>query len=155
MFDETIVLKQLETSGTIAYYSLIEFGYPMKISIAELYQKLLTYLEPRHILIGSKNCCLLFLLANGFLNKDFKLGKTEILIRAEKTILFQSLYAAFENMNNDIKVKFNTKYIKTRRSIIQIKVRSIGAGTFPSSEKYSSPLCYSICINLYFLFDIF
>lgn len=74
-FDENIVFDQLEASGTIAFHTLMQMGYPVKVPIAEFYQKIKPYMTPGHGYesIGTINCCRFFLLASGFLSKDFKL----------------------------------------------------------------------------------
>lgn len=59
----------------------MQFSYPIKISISELFEKLQTILEPRHISLGAVNCCRIFLVANGVSSNEFKFGKTEVHIR--------------------------------------------------------------------------
>lgn len=81
IYDEISVRNQLETSGTMAYYSFMQLNYPIKFSISGLFEKLQAFLEPRHLSFGANNCCRIFLLAIGVPSKDFKFGKSEIHIR--------------------------------------------------------------------------
>lgn len=110
-YDEIVVSKQLESSGTLAYYNLMQCGYPTKIGIVEFYNKLKMHLEPRHISIGMHNCCKIVLLASGFLSKDFKFGKTEIHIRPGNYHLVDQLNVELERPDSEITVKFKRKFI--------------------------------------------
>lgn len=78
IFDEINVLRQLESSGNIVFYNLMQVGYPMKIPIHEFYHKIKPYLELRHEAMGVTNCSNIFLLASGFQSKDFKFGKSVV-----------------------------------------------------------------------------
>lgn len=84
-FDDNFVLSQLQTSGTLAYFNLMRFGYPLKVQITEIYKQLEPFLEYRHTSCGIEKCCQIFLLACGFQYKDFKIGKTDIHIRPGKS----------------------------------------------------------------------
>lgn len=117
-FDEKLVFQQMESSGTLAYYKLMQFGYPIKISINELFTKLQSHLEARHISIGAKNCCIVFLLSCGFGAKDFKIGKTEVHIRTGNFQLMDSLNEKFEQHNNDITVKFKEGFHVFMRRVL-------------------------------------
>lgn len=126
-FDDTIVLNQLQSSGMMAYRSLMELGYPIKIPIAELFQKLQPYLEQRHISIGSNVCCRIFLLAIGFLSEDFKFGKTEIHFRPGRKHLLDLLNVEFQKSKNDITVRFKKGFISFMRRSLFISIRFMGA----------------------------
>ena len=54
-------------------------------------------MEPRHTSVGSKMCCQIYLIATGFEHTDFKLGKTDIHIRAGKDNLFNQLCKGMNN----------------------------------------------------------
>lgn len=125
-----MVFNQLESSGTIAYYNLMQMGYPLKVSISEFYQKLLVYLEPRHISIGMNNCCKIFLMSNNFLCKDFKFGTTEIHVRPGKRHLIDSMMTNFQEPNNAIAVKFKNGFVDYMRRIFYIRVRFLGTREF-------------------------
>lgn len=133
-FDEVFVYNQLKSSGTIAYYNLMNLGYPIKISIAELFEKLQPYLEQRHISFGANNCCQIYLLANGFESNEFKFGKTEIHIRPGKLDLLNRMNAEFQEMNNEIAVKFKKRFIASIRRSLFICIRFCGAGEAIDSE---------------------
>lgn len=126
-FDEAIVSRQLESSGTIAYYNLMQIGYPTKVSIDELYHKLKFYLELRHTSIGVNNCCMIFLLASGFISKDFKFGKTKIHIRPGKVELLNRMNVEFQRPNNEIKFKFNESFKKFMWRVFYMRVRFMAA----------------------------
>lgn len=121
-----MVFNQLESSGTIAYYNLMQMGYPLKISINDFYAKLMTYLEPRHISIGINSCCKIFLMSNNILSKDFKFGATEIHVRPGKRHLIDIMMTNFQKLNNDIGVKFNSGFNAYMRRIIYIRIRFLG-----------------------------
>lgn len=91
IFNENFVLEQLKTTGTVAYFNLMQHGYPFKVRINELFENMKRFLEPRHISLGSETCCRIFLLCKGFENKDFRIGKTDIHIRLGKSDLFNQL----------------------------------------------------------------
>lgn len=118
---------QLESSGTMAYHKLMQSGYPVKMSISELFQKLKPYLESHHFSIGPGLCCLIFLLSSGFLPTDFKLSKTELNFRPAKCYLLDTVEAEFckptKNIGGNFKRKFYTFICRT----IYIKIRFIGA----------------------------
>lgn len=105
-FDETIVFNQLQSSGSIAYYKLMQTGFPTKIPIAELFQKLQPYTKPNHLSIGINNCCRIFLIANKLLSKNFKFGKAEIHIRPGQSHLLYSMNIAIQRSNDEIAFKF-------------------------------------------------
>lgn len=129
-FNEIIVSRQLESSGTMAFYNLMQLGYPTKISIDDLHHKLKPYVKPRHTSIGVNNYCMIFLLASGFLSKDFKFGKTEIHVRPGKFQLLDRMNAEFQRPNNEIKVKFNESFKKFMRRVFYIRIRFMGACTY-------------------------
>lgn len=128
LFDDMFVSAQLEASGTMAYLKLTQLGYPIKIQIAELFQKLQPYLEQRHISIGANNCCKIFLFANKFMPEDFKFGKTEIHFRPGKFGLLDQMNNEFQLSNNcHIAAKFRTGFISFMRRILSIRIRFISA----------------------------
>lgn len=120
LFDDKVVLNQLASSGTLAYHSLMRMGYPTKTSIAEYYQKLQFILEPRYTSIGITNCCRIFLLANGLVSKDFKIGKTNIHLRQGR-----KLPECLDNkaLTKKLKVEFKA----FMRRMIYIRIKFIGA----------------------------
>lgn len=84
----------------------MEFGYPSKVKIADLYNKLEPTLEPCHISLGKNVCCVILLLGSGFESKDFKIGETEVHIRPGN-------WQKLEEISNgaDLAVKFKSGFI--------------------------------------------
>lgn len=107
-FEENIVASQLESSGTIAYNNLMQFGYPVKIPITDFFQKIKPYLELRHISFGTVNCCRVILLSNGFRYDDFKMGKIDIHIRQGKLQLLKLMNIEPEKTTLKFKKVFKT-----------------------------------------------
>lgn len=110
-FDEHYVYNQLQSFGIFAYFELMQIGYPSKVGIFDLYNQLIPYLKPRHYLIGEKMCCRIFLLANGFQPKDFKLGTSKIHIRPGKSQLLDQMYQNIKEFNGELSSQFD-KYVK-------------------------------------------
>lgn len=105
------VSKQLEASGTMAYLKLTQIGYPIKISIADFFQRLQPFLEKRHISTGVNNCCKIFLFASNFKPTDFKFGKTEIHFRPGKSNLLDQMNKELQPANNSQNAaKFKTGF---------------------------------------------
>lgn len=69
----------------------MQIGFPLKISISELMRQMETFLEPRHISVGKNVCLSIVLSVVGFKTNEFKIGKTDILIRPGKTHLLDKL----------------------------------------------------------------
>lgn len=105
-FDENVVLDQLRSSGTLAYYELMQFGYPLKIQIADFYNKLKVVSEPRHVSIGNRMCCFIFFLASGFKAEDLKFGKSSIHIRPGNSKLFEKIQIEINNSSPELALKF-------------------------------------------------
>lgn len=74
----------MNTSGTMAYYELMEVGFPTKIEMDKLLEKIKPSLENRHIAVGLKSCCLILLLSYGLQKTDFVFGKTMVHFRPGK-----------------------------------------------------------------------
>lgn len=125
-FDKSVVFNQLESSGALAYYSLMEIGYPVKIPITEFFHNLQPYLEKQHIGIGTVNCCRIFLLVLGLLAKDFKFGKTEIHIRPGSALVLNRLCFKVA-LDNEHVIKFRKELIAFMRRILYIRIRFLGA----------------------------
>lgn len=131
-FDENIVFDQLEASGTIAFHTLMQMGYPVKVPIAEFYQKIKPYMTPGHGYesIGTINCCRFFLLASGFLSKDFKFGKTEIHIRSKNSKLLNQINIGSQDLLAGVAVKFNEQCRYFKRKTLYILLRFVGSCEF-------------------------
>lgn len=143
-FDKSIVFDQLEASGTIAYHNLMEMGYPVKIQIAAFFQQIKPYLTPRHDSIKTIHCCQIFLLANGFLSKDFKLGETEIHFRSGNVeLLNQIRNIGSQEPLAEVAVRFKERYIAFMRRVHYLCLRFAGSCEFLlifvfASENYKS-----------------
>lgn len=56
-FDGTLSLAQLNCSGTTAVLELMEYGYPSRVSFAELYNMYKKYLPPELVRLEPKIFC--------------------------------------------------------------------------------------------------
>lgn len=125
-YDESTVINQLETSGTIAYHQFMQFSYPIKKDISELFKELQPILESRHKSFGAVNCCRLFLYAKGFSSKDFKIGKRDIHIRpGYQTSALDTSPLSFDDV---IKIKQEFKFFMRR--ILKIRMKFLGQSRF-------------------------
>lgn len=124
-FDESFVYDQLKSSGTMAYYELMQFGYPDKILIDDLYHKLEPYLQPRHISIGHRMCCFLFLLANGFKMTDMKIGKSSINIRPGNSKLLEKIQISINGISSESVLEFTHQYVIYERRVLRLRLRFI------------------------------
>lgn len=120
-------MNQLKSSGTIAYYELIQFGYPIKIKIADLYAKLEPILKPHHLKLGQNKCCQILLLEYGFELRDFKFGKIDIHIRAGKSHRLDHLQQKMEQFKEEVATQFRSGFIAYMRRIHIICLQFIGA----------------------------
>lgn len=111
LFDDNFVSEQLKSSGTTAYYELMQFGYPAKIQISYLYDKLKPALKPHHNTMGSALCCFIFLLANGFKADDLKIGKSSINIRPGNSTLLEKLQTEINDFSPELALKFDKEYL--------------------------------------------
>lgn len=105
----------------------MQYGYPTKVDIVDLYNQLEPNLSPRHISIGRIMCCKFFLLASGFRFQDFKMGKSEIHIRSEKSQLLDQMRHGMYQFNDEIALKFNEKVKAYKLRIFLIRFTFLGA----------------------------
>lgn len=115
-------MAQLNSSGTMAYYELMEVGSPSKIEKAQLLKSIEPCLENRHKSLGLNGCCLIFLLANGFQSRDFVFGKTEIHFRPGKEQLLDKLRDEMKqpDISNFIS-KFNKRFVAFMRRVLYLR----------------------------------
>lgn len=125
-FHDNFVLDQLESSGVAAYYKLMQFGYPDKIPMNVLYDKLKPILQPRHTSLDSRICCLIFMIASGFKAGDLKIGQSSINIRAGNSQLLEKVLIEINGISSELTLKFNSEYVIFMRRTIFIKFRFIG-----------------------------
>lgn len=130
VFDENFVCEQLQSSGCTAYYELMQFGYPDKIKISDLYDKLAPVLQSRHTSIGRLRCCLIFLLANGFKAEDLRSGKSSINIRPGNSKLLEKLQIEINDFNPESVLKFNNEFLNHERRVLILRLRFISKRKF-------------------------
>lgn len=124
-FDKNFVLDQLRSSGTLAYYELMQFGYPVKIHIADFYNKLKPVLKPRHVSIGDRMCCFIFLLASGFKAEDLKFGKSSIHIRPGNSKLFEKIQTEINGSSLELALKFQKGFVVYMRRICILRLKFV------------------------------
>lgn len=115
LFIDKVVLAQLESSGTVAFFELIETGYPKKVKMNELYGKVAPLLEPRHASIAVEYFCTLILIASGLEQTDFKIGKSDIHIRAGSSDKIDQIICNADQSNNELIASFVQKFKKQFR----------------------------------------
>lgn len=136
MFGDDFVSRQLKSSGAIAYSELMQFGFPSKVQISVLSSKMESFLEPRHISLGIDVCCRILLLGIGFKVNDFKIGKTEVLIRPGKTNLFDKLHDEIRYSKQKLEKKFQTSYTAFMQRVLIIRFQFLGKSKYPSCFFY-------------------
>lgn len=88
------------------------------------------FLEPRHVLLGKNVCCHILFLASGFKANEFKIGKTDILIRPGKNHLLDKLHADISHSKQSLELRFKVGYRKFMCRVYFLALRFIGKGTF-------------------------
>lgn len=143
-FDENFVSDQLKSSGTTAYYELMQFGYPSKIQIDDLYDKLQPILKHHHNSIGSSLCCFIFLLASGFNAEDLKVGKSSINVRPGNSKLLEKLQIEINDLSPDLASKFDEEFLNHERRHKQklldeesLRLEKLDEGKIELAEKNS------------------
>lgn len=144
MFDEDFVSLQLTSSGAMAYFELMQIGFPLKVGISELMEHMRTFLEPRHISIGTNVCCYILCSAVGLNANEFKLGKTDIFIRPGKTHLLDVLYDQLKYSKAELKRKFHDKFLDFMRKVILKRLQFLGKRKF----SYFNLFLYSNLISI-------
>lgn len=109
----------------------MQFGFPSKVQISVLSREMKSFLEPRHISLGINVCCHILLLAIGFKVKEFKIGKTEVLIRPGKTNLLDKLHADIKYSKHELESKFKNSYMDFMRHILLIRLQFLGKSNYP------------------------
>lgn len=87
------------------------------------------FLEPRHISLGTKLCCYILILAIGFKPEEFKIGKTEILIRPGKNHILDKLNDEMR-MTNEISSRFKASFLNFMRRILFARFQLLGKRKF-------------------------
>lgn len=106
----------------------MQFGYPAKIKIADLYDKLEPTLEPRQTSMGKHMCCSVLLLASGFEPKDLRMGDTEIHIRPGHSQLLDQIHCEIKESSVELAKRFKKGFEAhmRRRRVILLRIRFIG-----------------------------
>lgn len=108
----------------------MQIGFPSKVEISTLLKQMETFLEPRHISLGKNLCLYIFFLAVGFKPKEFKIGKTEILIRPGKNHLIDKLNGEIRHSKNEIELKFKASFLNFMRKILLARFQLLGKSKF-------------------------
>lgn len=94
IFDEELILKQLNTSSTISYAKFIRFGYPKRIP----YKKLADACKPiednlKKICHEESNIYTKVILSIGLSLNNFKLGNDTIFFRSKQFHLMEKFFS--------------------------------------------------------------
>lgn len=130
IFDENFVSRQLTSSGAAAYYELMQSGFPLKVAISEIMRQMQTILEPRHISLGKNVCCHILFSAAGFKHNEFKIGKTEVLIRSGKSLLLDTLNYQLKYSKKELEQKFKTSFLDFMRNVLLTRLQFLGKRKF-------------------------
>ncbi|XP_038222882.1 myosin heavy chain 95F isoform X2 [Zerene cesonia] len=87
----SLVLTQLQCSGTIAVLALMEHGYPSRAPFNDLYQMYRAFLPPKLNALSPKVFCQAIVHSFGLSDKDYKFGVTRVFFRPGK-------YSEFDTM---------------------------------------------------------
>lgn len=104
-FDEELVLRQLNTSCTLAYANFIRFGYSKSVPFQELVEKCKT-VEKKLIKASDSRSDFYskVLLSIGFKFEDFKMGNEAIFFRSNKFELLEKNFCDMEIKTNCMSV---------------------------------------------------
>lgn len=134
VFDFDLVSSHLQSAGIFAYSDLMQMGYPSKIQIEKLFEKIEVLLDPRHVSVGKNMCCQIFLLGSGFQFENFKFGRTEVRIRAGKFHLLDNIFDKISKQGNESTklhaLKFKRGFVAFRCRVLFLRLRFLGARTF-------------------------
>lgn len=95
VFNEDMVLKQLNTTSTMAYAQFMCFGYPKRIALEELIKKCQP-IEARFKSFERSTLYSKILLSRGFKLENFRIGKEIIFFRSTQFSLLQDLLRDLE-----------------------------------------------------------
>ncbi|CAK1546256.1 unnamed protein product [Leptosia nina] len=87
----SLVLTQLQCSGTISVLALMEHGYPSRAPFNDLHQMYNQYLPPKLQSLSPKVFCQAIVHSFGLSDKDYKFGVTRVFFRPGK-------YSEFDTM---------------------------------------------------------
>lgn len=118
-----MVLAQLNSSGTVAYFNLMQCGYTFNIDFRELFETYKPHLKLAQIHMKPKRFCKILLQSIGFSDKDFKLGATTIFIRPGKSVLLDKLSQSDPAELIVIAQEFQKKCIVLKWHVVMICVK--------------------------------
>ncbi|XP_046963537.1 myosin heavy chain 95F isoform X1 [Vanessa cardui] len=87
----SLVLTQLQCSGTIAVLSLMEHGFPSRAPFADLHNMYSSYLPPKLQNLSPKVFCQAIVHSFGLSDKDYKFGVTRVFFRPGKYSEFDAI----------------------------------------------------------------
>ncbi|XP_045447182.1 myosin heavy chain 95F [Melitaea cinxia] len=87
----SLVLTQLQCSGTIAVLALMEHGFPSRAPFADLHAMYRSYLPPKLHSLSPKVFCQAIVHSFGLSDKDYKFGVTRVFFRPGKYSEFDTI----------------------------------------------------------------
>lgn len=103
----------------------MQFGYPAKLKIADLFDKLKPVLEPRHISMGRYMCCTILLLASGLKSTDFRIGEMDIHIRPGFSQLLDQIHCETNESSAELALRFKKGYVVHMHGVFLLSLRFI------------------------------
>lgn len=108
----------------------MQTGFPSKMKKTKLIKICQSFLEPRHLSIGTDMCCHILLLASGFKRDEFKIGREEIHIRSGKSHFLDEILEANDKVLRTLALKFNKGFVAFQCRIIYIRLCVFGKCMF-------------------------
>lgn len=109
LFDDTLIMNQLESISAIAYLQLIRSGFPIRVLYTELLPKYDKYIHGRARL-NQHRLCREILCTIGFKSREFKLDKEEVLFRPHNSHLHQALNRKDSDFIKEISDEVNKRF---------------------------------------------
>lgn len=103
-------MQQLYSSSTISYAKFTRHGYPMRVHLAELQNRIRPLKSKLKFISNSRSLDLKILQFLGFKPNDFEMGTNMIFFRLHRFELFQKFIKDFEN-DSDLTLKQMKKYL--------------------------------------------
>lgn len=140
MFDGDFISRQLKSSGAEAFHELMLIGFPSKLKISPLFEEMKSFLKDHHIRLGEKLCCFILFSAIGFKTNEYKIGKTDVLVRPGKLHLLDKLHTDIKFSKRDLEIRFQTRFCKFMRNVLLARFRFLGKRKFFSCHYYKIKL---------------
>lgn len=125
MFENESVSQQLYTSSTISYAKFSRYGYPKRVHLIELQDKIRPLESKLKFISTNRTLELKILQFLGFKLSDFKMGINMIFFRLNRFELFEKFIADFKNdpdfILNEMKrflIRSNWRYMMLSKFII-------------------------------------